>query len=266
VKPCVACGARGARFCSSCGAALGSELLAQRKIATVLFCDVVGFTAAVERADAESQWQIMLGYFEQARSAIERHGGTVEKFIGDAVVGVFGVPVAQEDAALRAVRAAVDIDRQVAALNPELERRYGAGIQLRIGVNTGEVVAGRDPVSGGSMVIADAVNVAARLQQAADPGEIVLGDQTHHLLREQVVAEPLARIEAKGQVASPARIPPPATRARPAEVRHGPCDSARRSSCGARSPDRRLPLGGGRAALPDGDGDRRPRRGEVAAR
>jgi hypothetical protein len=141
----------------------------------------------------------MLGYFEEARSAIERHGGTVERFIGDAVVGVFGVPVAQEDAALRAVRAAVDIDRQLAALNPELERRYGAGIQLRIGVNTGEVVAGRDPVSGGSMVIADAVNVAARLQQAAGPGEIVLGDQTHHLLHELVVAEPLAPIEAKGK-------------------------------------------------------------------
>jgi class 3 adenylate cyclase len=117
----------------------------------------------------------MFRYFHEMRDAIERHGGTVEKFIGDAVMAVFGVPDAHEDDALRACRAAHEMQRRIVELAPELERRFGTRLQARIGVNTGEVVAG-----GGRETFAtgDAVNVAARLQQAAAPGEVVIGELT----------------------------------------------------------------------------------------
>ena len=108
---------------------------------------------------------------------LERHGGTVEKFIGDAVMAVFGVPEVHEDDALRAARAAVELRASVAELGDEAERRWGARLQVRIGVNTGNVVAGH-PASGQSFVSGDPVNVAARLEQAAQPGEILLGQQT----------------------------------------------------------------------------------------
>ncbi|HJP65374.1 MAG TPA: AAA family ATPase, partial [Actinomycetota bacterium] len=120
-----------------------------------------------------------------------RHGGTVEKFIGDAVMAVFGVPQVHEDDALRAVRAALDMQSALARLNDELEREWNTRIQARIGVNTGEVVAA-DPSSGESFVSGDAVNVAARLEQAAEPGEILLGEPTYRLVRVAVIAEPVA--------------------------------------------------------------------------
>jgi hypothetical protein len=124
----------------------------------------------------------MTRYFEVARAAIERHGGTVEKFIGDAVMAVFGVPVVREDDALRAVRAAQEL-------------RDGVDIPIRIGVNTGEVVTG----SGDSLVTGDAVNVAARLEQAAGTGEVLLGERTYDLVRGAVDAELLPPLEAKGK-------------------------------------------------------------------
>src|SRR5262249_31517175 len=109
-----------ARFCNSCGVPLTPEQHAERrKVVTVLFCDVAGSTDLAERTDPEAVRGLMLAYFDQMRSAIEGHGGTVEKFIGDAVVGVFGVPVAHEDDALRAARAALEMQRRLESLNAE---------------------------------------------------------------------------------------------------------------------------------------------------
>ena len=157
---CTSCGAEnreGARFCDSCGAALAvAARREQRKVVTVLFCDVSGSTAFAESRDPEAVRAVKGRYFDVARTAIERHGGTVEKFIGDAVMAVFGVPTIREDDALRAVRAAAEL-------------RDAVEVPVRIGVNTGEVVTG----SGDSLVTGDAVNVAARLEHAAAPGEVL---------------------------------------------------------------------------------------------
>jgi len=183
---CASCGAENreeARFCDVCGAALAvAPPREQRKTVTVLFCDVSGSTAFAESRDPEAVRAVMTRYFEVARAAIERHGGTVEKFIGDAVMAVFGVPVVREDDALRAVRAAQEL-------------RDGVDIPIRIGVNTGEVVTG----SGDSLVTGDAVNVAARLEQAAGTGEVLLGERTYDLVRGAVDAELLPPLEAKGK-------------------------------------------------------------------
>jgi class 3 adenylate cyclase len=187
-----------ARFCSWCGGPLAAHRPERRKLATLLFCDVSGSTALGERADAETVRDIMARYFREARRAIERHGGTVEKFVGDAVVAVFGVPVAHEDDALRAVRAAAEMQAGLAGLNVELERRYGRRIALRIGLNTGEVVTG-DPTSMEMLVTGDAVNVAARLEQNARPGEILLGTATFRLVRGAVEVEAVEPVAAKGK-------------------------------------------------------------------
>ena len=154
----------------------------QRKTVTVLFCDVIGSTARAEQLDPEATRATMARYFETARAAIERHGGTVEKFIGDAVMAVFGVPQVHEDDALRAVRAA-------------LELRDSVEIEVRIGVNTGQVVTGQ----GDTLVTGDPVNVAARLEQAAGIGEVLLGTDTYRLIRDAVDVELLPPLEAKGK-------------------------------------------------------------------
>ncbi len=183
---CPTCGAENrdeARFCDACGAVLATEpVREQRKVVTVLFCDVTGSTALGESLDPEALRTVMSRYFDVARAAIERHGGTLEKFIGDAVMAVFGVPTVREDDALRAVRAAQEL-------------RDAVEIDVRIGVNTGEVVTG----SGDSLVTGDAVNVAARLEQAAAPGEVLLGSGTYALVRNAVDVELLPPIDAKGK-------------------------------------------------------------------
>jgi class 3 adenylate cyclase len=180
----------GARFCDSCGApqAAPIDTQEQRKTVTVVFCDVTGSTASGERLDAESFRRVMARYFDEARRVIERHGGTVEKFIGDAVMAVFGVPVVHEDDAVRAVRAADELRRAIGLLNDELAHDYDTTLELRIGVNTGEVVTGTEE----RLATGDAVNVAARLQQAAAPGEILLGPETRALARDAVTVEELA--------------------------------------------------------------------------
>jgi class 3 adenylate cyclase/tetratricopeptide (TPR) repeat protein len=169
-----------------------------RKTVTVLFADVTGSTALGERLDPEAIRGVMSRYFDEARAAVEAHGGTVEKFIGDAVMAVFGVPAVHEDDALRALRAAAQMREALAALNAELERDWGARIAVRTGVNTGEVVAG-DPSSGQTFVTGDAVNVAARLEQAAEPGEILIGEETHRLVRDAVRVELVEPLELKGK-------------------------------------------------------------------
>jgi class 3 adenylate cyclase len=161
---------------------------------------VSGSTALGEQVDPESVRDLMFRYFREMRAAIERHGGTVEKFVGDAVMAVFGVPVAHEDDALRAVRAAAEMRDALVPLNEEFQRRYGRQIALRIGVNTGEIVAGgedrQDTFSTG-----DAVNVAARLEQAAAPGEILVGEQTRRLVVGPATFEPIQPLRLKGKSA-----------------------------------------------------------------
>src|ERR1700751_593288 len=146
---CASCGAEnreGARFCDACGATLAETAPARevRKVVTVLFCDVSGSTALGERIDPESLRRVMARYFETAKAIVERHGGMVEKFIGDAVMAVFGVPAVHEDDALRAVRAADELRGGLGELNDELETGYGTRLELRMGVNTVEVVTGTD--------------------------------------------------------------------------------------------------------------------------
>jgi class 3 adenylate cyclase/tetratricopeptide (TPR) repeat protein len=190
-----------ARFCLTCGKALAestSAPSASRKTVTIVFADVTGSTALGERLDPESLRQLMSRYFEAARQVIERHGGTVEKFIGDAVMAVFGIPVLHEDDALRAVRAAADLRDAVVTLSADLVQERGVEFAVRIGVNTGEVVVG-DPGSSQTLVTGDPVNVAARLEQAASPGEILLGGPTHRLVRDAVTVEPITALSLKGK-------------------------------------------------------------------
>ena len=157
----------------------------QRKTVTVLFCDVTGSTALGESTDPEALRALLARYFERMKAIVESHGGTVEKFIGDAVMAVFGVPGVHEDDALRAVRAAVEMRDAL----PEL------GVQARIGVDTGEVVTGTEE----RLATGDAVNVAARLEQAAEPGEILIGEATLALVRDAVEVEALEPLELKGK-------------------------------------------------------------------
>ena len=166
-----------------------------RKTVTVLFADVTGSTALGEQLDPESLRRVMARYFETARRCLERHGGSVEKFIGDAVMAVFGVPTVHEDDALRALRAADELRDSLASLNEELERDYGVSLQLRTGVNTGEVVTGTEE----RLATGDAVNVAARLEQAAQPGEILIGEQTLRLSRGAIEADPVEPLALKGK-------------------------------------------------------------------
>ena len=191
----------GFRFCGSCGRPLTRDVAATRevrKMITVVFCDLTGSTALGECLDPESLQRVLGQYFERMREVLERHQGTVEKFIGDAVVGVFGVPLLHEDDALRAVRAAVELQAALAELNKELERDWGVTLQLRTGVNTGEVVAG-GASAGSALVLGDAVNVAARLEQAATPGEVLVGQTTWELVRDAIQAEPVAPLALKGK-------------------------------------------------------------------
>src|SRR5438046_2602508 len=187
---CPQCGAEnreGARFCDSCAAALTAPAPAreQRKTVTVLFCDVTGSTELGEKLDPEALRALLARYFERMKAIVERHGGSVEKFIGDAVMAVFGVPVVHEDDARRAVRAAVEM-REVL---PEL------GIRGRIGVTTGEVVTGTEE----RLATGDAVNVATRMEQAAQPGEILIGEETYQLTRDAVGVEEVEPLQLKGK-------------------------------------------------------------------
>jgi len=173
---------------------------------TVLFCDVARSTELGERLDPEALRRVMTRYFESMRAVLERHGGTVEKFIGDAVMAVFGVPVLHEDDALRAVRAADEMRAALDALNRELEADMGVAIAARIGVNTGPVVAAESGQQGQGMVTGDTVNTAARLQQAAQPGEILLGRSTYRLVRDAVTVEPLGDMDLKGKSEAQAAV------------------------------------------------------------
>jgi class 3 adenylate cyclase len=200
---CAACGASNPernRFCGSCGAALGEQLPQSqvRKVVTVLFADVTGSTELGERLDPEALRRAMGRYFALAQDIIERHGGTVEKFIGDAVMAVFGIPQVHEDDALRAVRAATEIRDALQRLNQELRVGHGLEITVRIGLNTGEVVAGHGE-SVQTLVTGDPVNTAARLEEAASPGEILIGAATQRLVSGMATTEAVEPLTLKGK-------------------------------------------------------------------
>ncbi|MGH3507058.1 MAG: adenylate/guanylate cyclase domain-containing protein [Nocardioidaceae bacterium] len=214
---CTECGeptALPARFCRNCGTRLQTEAdvtaapaapapaapapVDVRKTVTVVFCDIVDSTAFGERVDPESVRRVVALYFDEMSRVLERHGGVVEKFIGDAVMAVFGIPQLHEDDALRAARAAREMLDALEELNVELEAGWGVRIQNRIGVNTGEVVTA-EHVTDQRLVTGDAVNVAARLEQHAQPGQVLIGEATYRLVRDAVVVEPVAPLMVKGK-------------------------------------------------------------------
>ena len=169
-----------------------------RKTVTLLFADVVASTDLGARLDPEAVRQVMSRYFAEMASIVEAHGGTVEKFIGDEVMAVFGVPIVREDDALRAVRAAAAMRERLHELNAELEERWGSRVEVRIGINTGEVVAG-DPAAGHGFVTGDAVNLAKRIEQSAAPGEILLGETTARIVGHAVATTPAGPFLVKGK-------------------------------------------------------------------
>ena len=213
---CPSCGAGaepGEKFCGSCGTRLGpepgaaadaatlvtAEPIAERRLVSILFADLVGFTTLAEGRDAEETRELLARYFELARDVVRRHGGTVEKFIGDAVMAVWGAPVAREDDAERAVRAALDLVDAVHALGP--------GVEARAGVLTGEAAVTLGATDQG-MVAGDLVNTASRLQAAAAPGTVLVGEATQRAASRAVAFEAAGDQELRGKA-----LPVPAWRA-----------------------------------------------------
>jgi class 3 adenylate cyclase len=200
---CPVCGteAQTGRFCSNCGAALGGEGAAQaseRRVVSVVFVDLVGFTARAELLDPEDVQAILTPYHARVRHELEAHGGTVEKFIGDAIVAVFGAPVAHGDDPERAVRAALVARDAVAEMNAadaELD------LQVRIAVNTGEAVVTltSDPATGEGMVTGDVVNTASRLQGEAPVDRVLVGEETYRTTRSQIAYEAVPPVVVKGK-------------------------------------------------------------------
>ncbi len=204
---CTGCDAAlpgGARFCPACGTASppGEHARAApaetRKVVTVVFCDLVGSTALSGRLDPEILRHVTLRYFTLMRQRIEEYGGTVEKFIGDAVMAVFGVPVLHEDDARRAAAAALGMLDALDGYNQELAATYGVRLDVRIGVNTGEVVATTDASVRQALVSGEVVNVAARLEQHAPAGAVLIGAATQEAAGGSVVVEPTGPLRLKG--------------------------------------------------------------------
>ncbi|HJR44331.1 MAG TPA: adenylate/guanylate cyclase domain-containing protein [Actinomycetota bacterium] len=189
-----------AKFCQGCGNPLPEKADAQevRKICTMVFCDLTGSTALGESLDPETLRRIITRYFSEMKAILAKHGGTVEKFIGDAVMAAFGIPVIHEDDAVRGVRAAFEMQQAMAAMNVDLQLEYGKALYARIGVNTGEVIAG-DSSEGHGFASGDTINVAARLEQAAEPGTVLLGEATYRLVRDSVEVESVEPLTLKGK-------------------------------------------------------------------
>src|SRR5215204_4461516 len=196
---CPSCGQEnpeGFSFCGSCGNPLGDEaprVREERKVVTVLFADLVGFTGRAEQLDPEDVRAMLSPYYARLRSELERRGGTVEKFIGDAVMAVFGAPVAHEDDPERAVRAALAIRDAI--------RDEDAGLQVRIAVNTGEALVSLDarPSAGEGMAAGDVVNTTARLQSAAPVNGILVGESTYRATQDRIDYSEHSAVDAKGK-------------------------------------------------------------------
>ena len=179
---CPTCGAQvgaSARFCAACGTPLTESAPEERKLATILFADVIGSTDLGEQLDPERLRALLQDYFSAMAAVVDTWGGTIEKYIGDAILAVWGVPAAREDDPVRALHAAREMVTELDLINPDLEHRHGVRLGVRIGVNTGEVLApvGGQP-AGQFLVSGDAVNVASRLEHAAEPGTVLVGDRT----------------------------------------------------------------------------------------
>src|SRR6187551_3616782 len=208
---CPSCGNESApenKFCGECGTPLSADAspveqpeapsvapAAERRLVSVLFADLVGFTSASEKRDAEETRDLLSRYFDTCRRLIELYGGTVEKFIGDAVMAVWGTPVATEDDAERAVRAALDLIAAVTALGDEAG---GAGLRVRAGVLTGEVAV-TVGASGEGMVAGDLVNTASRIQSVAEPGTVYVGESTRRATEPTIVFTEAGSFELKGK-------------------------------------------------------------------
>src|SRR4051812_21221219 len=215
---CPACGETNperAKFCLECGTSLAAvpATAEERRTVTVVFADMVGSTALGESLDGESLRRVVDRYYEEMRAAVAAQGGTIAKFIGDAVMAVWGTPTVREDDALRAVRAAAGMRRALAALNEDLRERWGVCLGVRIGVNTGEVVV--DPQRPADLLVGDTLNTASRLEQAARDGEILVGPETNRLVRGELVLEPVAPLALRGKARPLAawRLPDDAERA-----------------------------------------------------
>ena len=195
-------------------AAPGALVAAERKVVTVLFCDLVGSTARADGADPEDVQAALAAYHGLVRAELERHGGTVEKFIGDAVMAVFGAPVAHDDDAERAVRAGLSV---LAAIERANAAGAGPALAVRIGIATGEVLVNLDarPERGESLVAGDVVNTAARLQTSAEPGMVVVGARTHQLTHPRLAYVPLPAVLVKGKAAAVERWQAGGARAHP---------------------------------------------------
>ncbi len=203
MQVCPNCGERNPdhfRVCGICGGSLAPAVAREgvRKTVTVVFCDLKDSTSLGEKLDTETLREVLSEYFTEMKAVLESHGGTIEKFIGDAVMAVFGFPRAHEDDALRAVRAAVGMKLALARLNERFESAWGIRLEHRIGVNTGEVVAG-DVTVGQRLVTGDTVNTAARLEQAAPAMEILIGAPTYRLVRDAVEVEQVEPLGLKGK-------------------------------------------------------------------
>jgi class 3 adenylate cyclase len=191
-----------ARYCPYCGAASARPATAEeRKLVTVVFCDLVGSTPLAEALDPETLRSVTLRYFAAMRKPIEERGGTVEKFIGDAVMAVFGIPTMHEDDAYRAAAATIGMLEALAELNDELDASLGVRLRVRIGVNTGPAVTGTDTSTRQAMVSGDTVNVAARLEQTAGAGEILIGPLTRRALGVAARTEAAGPLRLKGKKA-----------------------------------------------------------------
>jgi class 3 adenylate cyclase/tetratricopeptide (TPR) repeat protein len=204
---CSTCGEQnpeGAQSCLTCGAVLdwattGPRPGGGRRTVTILFADLEGSTEIGDRLDPEALSALMDRYFDSVSAVVRRHGGTVEKYIGDAVMAVFGVPRLHEDDALRAVRAASEIVQAMRSSNHDSGAQHGTGLAIRVAINTGEVIANPPTEPGQRLVTGDAVNVASRLQAVAHAGDVVLSGATYELVRDRVTVGPVEAIQLRGK-------------------------------------------------------------------
>ncbi len=204
-----------ARFCNGCGKSLASAANGamaaktvpesearegERKQATVLFSDLSGYTAMNEKLDPEEVRELMARLFGEVARIVEGYGGTIEKYIGDAVMAIFGVPTVHEDDPLRAVRAALDVHRAVAAMSPPIEAKTGRPIAMHTGINTGLIVTGPTEMEAGTLgVVGDAVNLAARLSSLAEDGEVLVGQESLSHLERYYTFDKLPPAQVKGK-------------------------------------------------------------------
>jgi class 3 adenylate cyclase/tetratricopeptide (TPR) repeat protein len=210
-RTCPSCGHEeraAATFCSSCGFALRADALRaasaaeheERRVVTVLFADLAGSTALGERIDPEDVRAIQGELFDLVNSQVEHYGGVTEKFAGDAILAVFGAPLAHEDDAERAVRAALAVRDGFPVFAARVAERHGIDVGLRVGVNTGEVIAGREAAARGELIVSgDAVNVAVRIQQLAHPGTVLVGERTRMATQRSIEYEEPREFSAKGK-------------------------------------------------------------------